>query len=91
MGNKTISRQTKCKKCGFQGVVEAHDTQTYPEKSIFKLLGKDDRGYIHLQCPSCEADNSYSPFEFVGSRIRLGFKLLIFVAVAIAVIWFVLR
>lgn len=67
-----ISRKVTCKKCGSQGVVEVHDTQHYPKEKIFKLLGKDDEGYIHLKCPSCKTDNSYSPYEFLGSKSKNG-------------------
>lgn len=65
-----FSREVLCKKCDFQGVVEAHDTQHFPKEKIFKLLGKDDEGYIHLKCPSCEAVNSYSPEEFFTSETK---------------------
>ena len=60
-----ISRKVTCKNCSFKGVVEAHDTQHYPESSVFKVLGKDHEGYIYLRCPSCDTDISYSPFEFL--------------------------
>jgi|GEM_PF-5032240 len=60
-----ISRKIKCKDCDYQGLVEAYDTQDYPKKQIFKLLGKDNQGYIYLRCPNCRTDISYSPFELI--------------------------
>lgn len=67
-----ISRKIKCKKCGFNGVVEAHDTQNYPPEKIFNHLGKDVNGYLHFRCPSCGADEPYSPYAFINPAFKLG-------------------
>jgi len=81
-----FSRRVTCKNCGFKGVVEAHDTKHLPKESIFILLGKDNEGYIHLQCPSCSVDNPYGPTEFVNPLIKIGCFLLV-----IAVLWIIIR
>lgn len=91
---KVISRKVTCKKCGFEGVVEAHDTRNYPATSIFKLLGKDDEGYIHLKCPSCKIDNSYSPYEFLGSKSNSGVGcvvLIVLAILAVIVMWMIFK
>jgi predicted RNA-binding Zn-ribbon protein involved in translation (DUF1610 family) len=63
-----FSRKIKCKKCGFNGVVDAQDTLNYPAEKIFKHLGKDVDEYLHFQCPSCGPDEPYSPYKLNKGR-----------------------
>lgn len=81
-----ISRQVRCKNCGYKGVVEAHDTKHLPSKNIFTLLGKDSDGRIHLKCPKCSTDNSYGPTEFINPWIKI-----ILIAVAIFIIYKIIK
>ena len=82
----TISRKISCKLCGFKGVVEAHDTKDYPSSKIFKMLGKDSKGFLHFLCPSCQADGTYSPSEFISPVP----KIIGFVVLAI-ILWAIYR
>lgn len=81
-----FSRKIKCKKCGFNGVVEAHDTQNYPPEKIFKHLGKDVDGYLHFQCPSCGTDEPYSPYTFINPGFKFG--CLVFIAL---IVWLIIK
>lgn len=77
-GQKLITRNIKCKKCGNHGVVEAHDTiNHYPPNDIFKNLGKDTDGYMHFLCPKCGADGSYSPYSFFHPLVKFSFYIII--------------
>lgn len=67
-----FTRKIKCKKCGFSGEIEAQDTQYYPPQKIFKQLGKDVKGYLHFQCPSCKTDEPYSPYTFFNPVVKIG-------------------
>ena len=67
----SISRKITCRACGFKGVVEAHDTPNYPPSQIFKMLGKDKKGYMHFLCPSCSVEGSHSPNEFVSPIAKI--------------------
>ncbi len=50
-----ITGDIKCGGCGYEGKVEANDTvREHPEESLFKLIGKDPEGYIHVKCPKCQ-------------------------------------
>ena len=52
-----ITGDIKCGGCGYEGKVEANDTvREHPEESLFKLIGKDPEGYIHVKCPKCQDD-----------------------------------
>lgn len=81
-----LSRKITCKQCGFAGVVEAHDTQNYSPGKIFKHLGKDINGYLHFLCPSCAADESYSPYTFINPTFKIGCFVIIFV-----IIWLIIK
>lgn len=83
-----FSRKIKCKACGFNGIIEAHDTQSYPPEKVFKHLGRDVEGYLHFQCPSCEADEAYSPYTFFNPVIKIG-CLIVFVFLAWLIIKFI--
>lgn len=70
-----LTRNVKCNECGFEGKMEAHDTLCiYPDEIIFKVLGKDQEGYIYLNCPKCKFDLQVEPFKSIlrsifGSKI----------------------
>jgi len=81
-----VSRNIKCRKCNFSGVVEAHDTGGYPQEKIFKNLGKDTSGYLHLKCPECGADEAYSPYSFIGPGFKFGC-----LAFSIVVGWLIIK
>ncbi len=81
-----FSRTIKCKQCRFKGVVEAHDTEDYPPEKIFKHLGKDPEGYLHFQCPSCGADEAYSPYQFFNPVAKLGCLVII-----VIIIWVLIK
>ncbi len=81
-----MSRKITCKNCRYKGVIEAHDTQGYPQNQIFKHLGKDREGYLHFLCPSCNADIPYSPYIFFNPIIKI-----VFYAIVALVIWGIIK
>ncbi len=50
--NSIIPTNLKCPKCSFEGIV------TYKKKG-FKVLGKDEEGYLHFECPKCKKHLKY--------------------------------
>ena len=67
---RMVTRDVSCNECGFEGKIEAHDTVgVYPDEILFKALGKDPDGYIHLECPRCQFDFRVSSFGFFRSKI----------------------
>lgn len=47
-----IPANLKCPKCSFEGIV------TYKRKG-FKVLGKNEEGYLYFECPKCESHLKY--------------------------------
>jgi hypothetical protein len=80
------TRKIICKKCGYKGLIDAHDTKNLPRQVIFTFLGKDSEGYFHYQCPSCGTDESYSPFGFVNPMIKVG----CFTIIAV-IVWLIIK
>ena len=62
----SATRRIRCGSCKHEGVVEAHDTQESPPDRVFKLLGKDESGYLHVRCPACDADLAASPIAWLA-------------------------
>jgi len=69
---RVIGRRITCKKCGFKGFVEAHDTVWQPKNTLFTVIRKDEQGYIYMLCPSCYADEKYSPYVFINPTLKIG-------------------
>jgi hypothetical protein len=70
-----FTRDVKCGVCEYEGKIEAHDTvKLVPESDIFKLLGKDSStGFIHVSCPSCNADLAIDPLKIIGAKQIVGY------------------
>ena len=47
-----IPANLKCPKCSFEGIV-SH------KRKDFKVLGKDEGGYLYFECPKCENHLKY--------------------------------
>jgi predicted RNA-binding Zn-ribbon protein involved in translation (DUF1610 family) len=47
-----IPANLKCPKCSFEGIA------TYKKKG-FKVLGKNEEGYLYFECPKCESHLKY--------------------------------
>jgi hypothetical protein len=66
-----------CKKCSFRGVAEDREPDEYPQRKIFKHLGKNPRGHLLFRCPSCKTVSPYSPYGFFHPAIRITFFAII--------------
>ncbi|MFC1699915.1 hypothetical protein ACFL1I_08205 [Candidatus Omnitrophota bacterium] len=53
MKNGHFVTKLKCPKCSFEGTV------TYG-KQDFKVLGKDEEGYLYFGCPKCKSHLKYN-------------------------------
>ena len=47
-----IPANLKCPKCNFGGIL------TYKRKD-FKVLGKNEEGYLYFECPKCKSHLKY--------------------------------
>ena len=73
-GVVAITRNIRCAECGHRGKIEAHDTGDTPKDRLFTHLGKDPKGYIRLNCPSCNTHLRISPWTAVFVKTLRGFK-----------------
>jgi hypothetical protein len=68
-----IMRDISCKKCHFRGLAEDQDLTDYPQDKRFKHLGKNAKGNLYFQCPSCNTVSTYSPYGFLHPTIKIIF------------------
>ncbi len=47
-----IPANLKCPKCSFEGIPTIN-------RKNFKVLGKDEEGYLYFECPKCESHLKY--------------------------------
>jgi hypothetical protein len=66
-----IIRDLVCKKCGFKGVAEDQGPEEYPQRKVFKHLGKIPKGHLLYRCPSCQTVAPYSPYGFIHPTIKI--------------------
>jgi hypothetical protein len=59
-----IVRNIVCKKSGLRGMAEDQGPDDYPARRIFKHQGKNAKGHLLFQCPSCKTVSPYSPYTF---------------------------
>jgi predicted RNA-binding Zn-ribbon protein involved in translation (DUF1610 family) len=50
--SSVIPANLKCPKCSFEGIL------TYKRKD-FKVLGKNEEGYLYFECPKCKSHLKY--------------------------------
>jgi len=46
----------------------------YPDREVFKWLGKDGEGYMYFRCPSCSAHLQVDPLELSEEGLLTGRK-----------------